>query len=274
MDEQQAVIAHYGTQSLRERVESALAAAGLTGELTWRDLAPLDQFHSRGLKATAELTEVLNPEHGAHVLDAGCGLGGPARFLAVNAGCRVTGIDLTPAFVDVADFLSERAGLSGQTRFLAANALALPFPEATFDHAWTLHVAMNIADRARFYGELHRVVKPGGRLVVYDVVDVEHGPLHFPVPWARTPELSFLLTPEATRAALEAAGFAITAWEDKSAVTIAWRREQQAKQQTAARSPLNLTAVMGDDFPALSANMHRNLEEGRIGIAQVIAVRG
>jgi SAM-dependent methyltransferase len=272
MNEAHAVISHYGAQSLHDRVLAALAAAGLTGELTWRDLAPLDQFHSRGLKASAELAAALAPERGAHVLDVGSGLGGPARFLAATAGCRVTGIDLTPAFVDVANLLSERAGLAGQTRFLAANALTLPFADATFDHAWTLHVAMNIADRARLYGEIRRVLKPDGRLVIYEVVAGEHGVLVFPVPWARTPETSFVRTPAATRAALDGAGFVITAWEDKSADTLAWFREQRAKRQ-AAPSPLNLTAVMGDDFPALSANMARNLEEGRARIAQAVAVR-
>jgi 2-polyprenyl-3-methyl-5-hydroxy-6-metoxy-1,4-benzoquinol methylase len=97
------VLNHYGTADLTERVDQALKQAGHdAGGLTWSDLTPLDQFHVRGLAATKELAEGLSLEPGSTVIDVGCGLGGPARYLAATHGCRVTGIDLSRAFTEVA----------------------------------------------------------------------------------------------------------------------------------------------------------------------------
>src|SRR6478672_7447924 len=146
------VSAQYAADTLLARIDEALARAGFdAARLDWRDLTPLDHFHSRGAAATAELAAALAPGNADHVLDVGCGVGGPARLLAATYGCRITGIDLTPAAVKAATALSQRTGLAARTRFLVADALALPFPDAAFDHAWTQHAAMNIPDRARFY---------------------------------------------------------------------------------------------------------------------------
>ncbi|MDR3670618.1 MAG: class I SAM-dependent methyltransferase, partial [Holophaga sp.] len=111
---------------------------------------------------------------------------GSACFnLAAVFGAQVTGIDINPAFVEVARMLAERCGLGERARFLQADALDLPFLDASFDHAWTQHVAMNIADRAGFYGSLRRVLKPGGSLPIYDGVAGDGTPLAFPVPDAQ-----------------------------------------------------------------------------------------
>ena len=118
---------HYGTTSLVQRIDEALLRAGLAdGIIGWADLAPLDQFHVRGLAATRELAEALGIA-GAHVLDVGCGLGGPARFLAATHGCHVTGIDLSQPFIEAARMLTERCGLADRATFLQGDALDLPF---------------------------------------------------------------------------------------------------------------------------------------------------
>ena len=198
---------HYRATGLTERLKTALAALGPTDkQLTPQQLAALDQFHTRGLAATAELGKLAGVTAGTLVLDVGSGVGGPARFLAATCGCQVTGVDLSEPFVDAARYLTERTGQSGQVSFETASALELPFDDGRFDVVLLQHVAMNISDRTRLYREIRRVLKSGGRFATYDVV-LNDGEPHYPVPWARTPATSFLLTAAATRAAIEPAGF-------------------------------------------------------------------
>jgi ubiquinone/menaquinone biosynthesis C-methylase UbiE len=167
----QDVAAHYGTLSLLGRVDEALMNAGLNADtLHWSELAPLDQFHVRGLAATKELAAQLPIHSGATLPDVGSDLGGPARFLAANHGCQVIGIGLHQAFVDVANMLAERVGMASKVSYRWADALNLQFEDASFDHVWTQHAAMNIEDRPRLYQEIHRLLKLNGYLAIYDVV--------------------------------------------------------------------------------------------------------
>ena len=269
------VVNHYGTDDLTERVAQALKQAGLdAGGLTWSDLTPLDQFHFRGLAATKELAEGLSLEPGSTVIDVGCGLGGPARYLAAKHGCRVTGIDLSRPFTDVARTLTGRVGLSASVTYRQADALDLPFPDHAFDHAWTQHVAMNISDKGRFYGNIHRVLKPAGRLAIYDVVAGDAGPLIFPVPWASQPEISFVVAMDTLRDVVTKAGFEEISWADKTEAAVAWFADQKAARRSAgAASPLGIHVVMGPGFPEMAANLGRNLMEGRARLIQAIVRR-
>lgn len=258
---------HYRATGLTERLKAALAGLGPEDQrLAPQQLAPLDQFHTRGLAATAELASLAGIAAGMAVLDVGSGIGGPARFLAATYGCRVTGVDLSEAFVDAARYLTRRTGQSGQVSFETASALALPFDDGGFDAVLLQHVAMNVADRPALYREIRRVLKPGGKFATFDVVS-NGGGLHYPVPWARTPETSFLLTVEATREAIETAGFRTIARQDDTEAARAWiTRLREAGPPPAP----NLGAVMGADFPELVANLGRNLMEGRIGILTAV----
>jgi sarcosine/dimethylglycine N-methyltransferase len=262
-DELDGVRNHYRATGLTERLKTALRALGPADQpLTPQQLGALDQFHTRGLTATAELATLARITAGVSVLDVGSGVGGPARFLAATYGCRVTGVDLSEPFVDAARYLTERTGQSGRVSFEIASALALPFEGGRFDVVLLQHVAMNISDRARLYREIRRVLKLGGRFATFDVV-LNSGEPHYPLPWARTPATSFLLTAAATREAIEPAGFRTLVWQDDTEAAKAWVAELRASG--ASRSP-NLSVVMGPDFPQLSANLGRNLMEGRLGI--------
>lgn len=269
------VISHYGEKDLLERLDAALAAAGLgDGEMAPEALAPLDQFHARGLAATEELAQAVGLGAASRVLDIGSGLGGPSRYLASTFGCHVHGIDLSPTFVAAARHLAQRAGLADRVVYECANALDLPYEAETFDVVWTQHVAMNIADRGRLYGEALRVLRKGGRFAIYDVVTGNGEPLHFPVPWSREPDTSFLMTPDAMRAALEAAGFRILEWTDRTGAARAWFDERRkASAAGAPPSPLGLHLAMGPDFAQMGGNLGRNIAEGRVGILQVVAER-
>jgi SAM-dependent methyltransferase len=266
-DELDGVRDHYRATGLTERLKTVLAALGPEDQLlTPQQLGTLDQFHTRGLAATAELAQLAGIATGMSVLDVGSGVGGPARFLAATYGCRVTGVDLSEPFVDAARYLTERTGQSGQLLFKTASALELPFDDGRFDIVLLQHVAMNISDRARLYHEIRRVLNPSGRFATFDVV-LAGGEPHYPLPWARTPATSFLLTINATREAIEPAGFRMLAWQDDTEIARAWFAQLRASGPPP--SP-NLGVVMGSDFAELAANLGRNLMEGRLGILTAV----
>src|ERR1700756_1040552 len=261
------VRSHYRATGLTERLRTALGVFGPEDQLlTPQQLAALDQFHTCGLAATAELAKLAGITADMSVLDVGSGVGGPARFLAATCGCRVTGIDLSEPFVDAAHYLTERTGQGGRGGFQVASALELPFDDGSFDAVFLQHVAMNISDRARLYREIRRVLKQRGRFATFDAVSLS-AELHYPVPWARTPATSFLLTAAATRQAIEPAGFRALAWQDDSEAAKAWIAQLRASGPPP--SP-NLGVVMGPDFAQLSANLGRNLMEGRLGILTAV----
>jgi MPBQ/MSBQ methyltransferase len=268
------VQAHYGRSGLGGLILAALEKAGKDlNRLTPEDLAPIDEFHIRGRAATLELARTARVDSTKRVLDVGSGVGGTSRCLAREFGCRVTGIDLTDEYCSAAAMLSDRIGLAGLVDYRQGDATSLPFPDAAFDIVWTEHVAMNIPDKPKLYEEMYRVLKPGGTLAIYDVLAGPSGPVLFPVPWARTPESSFLATPDELRSLLEEAGFSITAWSDTTDAARAWFVALAEKIRKEGVAPLGFHVLLGSDFPAMAQNQRRNLEEGRIVLAQIVARR-
>ena len=267
-----AVVSHYERDNLGNMILEALKAAGKDiNRLTPADLAPIDEFHTRGRAATVELAQLLSLKGGERVLDLGCGIGGPSRYLAETYGCRVVGLDLTPEFCRVAAMLAERTGLANNVEYRQGDALAMPFAEQSFDVVWSQNVAMNIADRDRLYVEIFRVLKPNGRYAFADVVAGTNGAPRFPLPWARDPSSSFLLSVEATRDRLTAAGFRVTALDDQTDDAIA---QQKARTNAANSSAaLGVHILLGSDGIEILKNSVRNFQEGRIGLIQGVAVR-
>jgi SAM-dependent methyltransferase len=254
---------HYTSGALAAAILAALEGIGKDLErLTPDDLAPVDEFHGGQRPATIQLAELVGFAGSERVLDVGSGLGGPARFLAWRYGVRVSGIDLTAEFVSVAQMLTRRTGLANRVDFRQGNALQLPFDDASFDVVWSQNAAMNIADRDRLYAEMRRVVAPGGRLALQEVAAGPGGAPHFPVQWARKPEISFLFSPEATRARLEAGGFRVAAWHDTTDEALA-AAARRARSAVGSPPPLGTHLILGPDWQAMYRNSARNLEERR-----------
>ncbi len=198
------------------------------------DLAPVEEFHIGGRKATAHAVEKMSLNEDQHVLDVGCGIGGAARYIAAQNGCAVTGIDLTPEYIEIAKTLTELTGLHDRVNFDVSSALSMPFEYAIFDAAITLHVAMNIPERATLYNEIARVLKPGATFCIFDVMKKSGKNLAFPVPWAQSEDTSFLTTPEEMCALLDDAGFDVREVGDRTDFALDFFRESMA---TVANGP-------------------------------------
>lgn len=267
-----AIQAHYSRPEIGSVILAALEKAGKDlSRLTLEDLAPIDEFHIRGRAATLELARAAGLDANKRVLDVGSGVGGTSRCLAKEFGCRVTGIDLTDEYCRAAAMLSAKVGLTDLVDYRQGDATALPFGDGEFDVVWTEHAAMNIPDKPRLYKEMHRVLKPGGTLAVYDVLAGPSGPVLFPVPWARTPDTSFLVQPSELRRLLEDAGFTVSDWSDTTEAARAWFVALAEKIRKEGFPPLGFHVLMGADFQAMAQNQGRNLQEGRIVLGQVVA---
>jgi SAM-dependent methyltransferase len=274
--ESDGVDVHYARGGdLTDKILGALADYGKELEaLTVEDLAPVDQFHTRGHQASEELAALLEITAADEVLDVGCGIGGPARWLAAQFSCRVQGLDLTEAYISTARALTARLGLAASVEFTCADALDMPFAEARFDVVWTQHAAMNIPDKSRLYGELSRVLKAGGRLGLYDVVAGPKAPPEFPVPWAGKPDWSHLVPADDIYAAVTAAGLEALHWRDLSDDCRLWGRQTRETARKAAeageRPPLSPRLFLGPDFPVMIGNYMKGLEEDRVRVIQAV----
>jgi ubiquinone/menaquinone biosynthesis C-methylase UbiE len=268
---EQQVAQHYTRDALEQTILEALKAAGKDPDrLSHVDLAPVDEFHIGGRQATIAFATVFAPQRGMHLLDVGCGLGGASRYFAHEHGCRVTGIDLTDGYVRAAAMLSRRVGLDEKVSYRQASALALPFPDATFDGAYMLHVGMNIADKVRLFSEVRRVLKPDANFGIYDVMRESDDAIVFPVPWATSAETSFVDTPQFYSRALIAAGFNILTQRSRRDFAVQYFREMR-ERMTNSPSPLGQQIVMGPTIREKLANLGALIDRGVIAPTEIIA---
>ena len=264
------VATHYGLPDLEERILAAVARAGKDPRsLTALDLAPVDEFHVGGIEATEELAAHMELRPSMRLLDVGSGIGGPTRYFAEKHCCEVTGIDLTPEFVEVANNLSRRLKLNHLTEFRQGSALDLPFESGTFDGAYTIHVGMNIADKAGMFREVRRVLKQGALFTVFDILfgeDTTGGneALQYPVPWASTRETSFVGTVNDYRVALQNAGFQIAQQRGRREFAIEFMERAMARMAQNGPPVLGLQILIGDKTPAMMKGMLGMMKSGAL----------
>lgn len=272
MNTEKAVARHYTHGSLEQAILAALKGIGKdVDRLTPADLSAADEFHLGWRAMSVEIGKDLALTPQMHVLDVGSGIGGPARYFAEAHGCRVTGIDLTEEFVQVAGALSRRCGLGDKVDFHAGSALDMPFKNGTFDAATLIHVGMNIADKERLFRDVRRVLKPGSRFCVYDVMQVQPGDLPYPMPWAQTIETSFVRTPEEYRALLGKIGFAVERETNRRDFVLDLARRMQEKVAVEGAPPVSLHILMGPAARDRLGNVMATLQKGMIAPIEMIA---
>jgi ubiquinone/menaquinone biosynthesis C-methylase UbiE len=263
---------HYTQTDLGANILTALRRAGKDVDaLTPEDIATFDEFHMRGRAATIEIGQLADLQPGSEVLDLGCGIGGAARTLMTEFDCRVTGIDLVEEYIQTARILNKRVGYDGRITFEQGDALEMPFDDDSFDVVFSQHITMNIEDKARLAQEVRRVLRPGGRFVLYEICAGPVSKPYFPVPWAGDAAINFLVEPQTLRQMLEETGFETVEWRDVTAPSLKWNQQlvaNMANRPAGGPPPLGLNLLMGATTGEKVRNMMRNMEEERIKVIQ------
>jgi ubiquinone/menaquinone biosynthesis C-methylase UbiE len=262
MSTEAAVAGHYGREGLVQRILDAVVREGKDPEkLAAIDLAAADEFHVGGIDATQELAAHMELRPGMRLLDVGSGIGGPARYFAAEHGCKVTGIDLTEEFVQVARKLTARTKLVASVEFRQGSALELPFDAGSFDGAYMIHVGMNIADKAGIFREVRRVLKAGARFTIFDFVRTGDGPMRYPVPWAASEATSFVVKVEGYREALKKGGFHIAQERARKQFAVEFTERVMARMKQGGPPALGIHLLLGEKAPAMAANILAMMKE-------------
>lgn len=235
---------------------------------TSETLRAFDQFHTRGHRATRELGDLTELQRGQHLLDIGCGIGGPARQAAHDHGVRVVGIDLTETYCRAARTITDWMEPTLSARFVCGDATRLPFPDAAFDVAWLQHTSMNIVDKPSLYRELFRVLRPGGTFGVHEIAAGEQQDVIYPTPWAEHAEQSHLIPPATLRELISCEGFREERWLDRTADTLSaqHRLQTQARQGQA----VGAAAILGPAFAEMARNLNDNLASARLAVIMAV----
>lgn len=265
---------YYSPNGLYNKIIEGLNTLGkdLTS-VTLDDLQPVDEFHIRGDAATKELIKLSGFTPDMHILDVGCGIGGSTRRLSHETGCRVTGIDLSEEYIDTAERLTQLLNMQERVKFHATSALDLPFDDNSFDGVWSLQMGMNVEDKLSWLKEAFRVLKPGGRAILYEVCGNKNAPIYFPVPWAQDSSMSFLVKPEEFRDTIKSVGFDIEVWFDKTDLA----QKAFANVPEPVGEPnlpvLGVYLLVGNDIATKAYNLHRNLDEERVSLIETVAIK-
>lgn len=265
---------YYSPNDLYKKIIDGLNKLGkdLT-KVTLDDLQPVDEFHIRGDTATQELIKLAAFTPDMHILDVGCGIGGSTRRLSHETGCRLTGIDLSNEYIDTAEKLTQLLNMQERVKFQACSAMELPFEDNYFDGIWSLQMNMNVEDKLAWLKETCRVLKPGGRAILYEVCGNKVTPLHFPVPWAQDSSMSFLIPPDSFRDVITSAGFEIEVWNDKTG--LAQKAFANAKEPVGEPNlpVLGVYLLVGNDIQTKAYNLHLNLDEERVSLIETVAIK-
>ncbi len=271
-DSNNKIISHYSKSQLYEVIIEAIKNDGINLEnLKVEDFKRVDEFHIGGPQATLDLLDQLKIKPKTKVLDIGSGIGGPARLISSHYGANVTGIDLTPDFVETAIKINDLLGLN--IKFLIGNALNIPSDENEYDLATLLHVGMNIPDKYKLFSEVSRVLNKGGSFAVYDVMIIEEGNFEFPVPWASTPSGSFVEAPNNYYEAATASGFSLISKRSRKKFALEFFNDLKKIIEKSGLPPVGLNLVMGTDAKIKIENVVKAIEKGHLAPVEMIFIK-
>ena len=266
------VAEHYSSKNLLNFIKKGLIKEGV--DLDWvssEDLNAVDEFHIGGITGTRFVSDKLDLSNASKVLDIGCGLGGPARFIAETYKSSVTGIDLTPSYIETGVALNELVGLTDKVSLLTASALDIPFCDNYFDAAYMIHVGMNVADKRQLMSEAFRVTKSNGFFVIYDVMKLEDVDIEYPLPWADKKTESAVESFSNYESELVNAGFHIFEKEIKTKFAITFFQNMITNTKKNGPAPLGLHLLMGDNTSEKISNLFRQIYEKILAPVVIIA---
>ncbi len=264
---------HYSHGDLLNAIKIALEQLGKTTEtVSIEELSAVDEFHIGGRLATDHLVDQLDLFSQCQVLDLGCGLGGAARYVAHQYHSYVTGVDLTPEYIETGLALTGWVKLEELVTLVQASVLSMPFESDYFDAAYTLHVGMNIEDKATFFTEVFRVLKPGAFFGIYDVMRQNEGNLTYPMPLASEPESSKLASALQYHQVLSSVGFDVLRQNNRRDFALAFFSQLREKAQQKNEPPqLSLYTLIRKNASAKFKNMIDGIVDNLIVPIELVA---
>lgn len=276
MDYEKAINEQYGQSNLGTKILSVFKSNGIESkDLIQETLAPTEELHLRGRKATLELAQEVNLNKNMKVLDIGCGLGGSARTLVSNYGCNVTGIDLNEEYCRAANLINELLGCIDNIEIRKGNALDMPFDDSSFDVIFIQHVSMNIKNKERLIFETFRLLRPGGRLAIHTICAGPVEPMYFPVFWADDPSINFLPSPNEFRQLISKHGFKELLWREDTKTVLEEIQIRRSNRPSTKPQPISseIWNLIHSDPQEKWKNGVLNLKEGRTVLFQGVFER-
>jgi len=233
---------YYTHGSLLEAIQESVFRLGKTiDSVTIEDLAAVDEIHIGGRLATNNLLDQLGFSEKDHIIDVG------------KALCAWVRLDK-------------------KINLHQGSALSMPFEDEVFDGAIMLHVGMNIENKVKLFKEIYRVLRPGAGIGVYDVMQINHGELIYPVPWATENSTSKLGTPDQYQQALNQAGFKVIKVNNRHDFALEiFKRARTKAGADGVPTALGLHTLMQESAAVKTRNMINNIKAGLVAPVEVIA---
>ena len=241
-----------------------------TSNLTVEDVNRADLMHMGGAESTDEIIQRSEITASMVVLDAGCGIGGTSRRIESRTGAHVTGLDLTPLAVETGNRLNEHLGIADKVQAIEGSVTDMPFDDSRFDVVVVQHCAMQVEEKDLLFGEIARVLMPGGLLAMHDWFAGSVTPQLYPLPWAEGPATSFLETLEDAVQRLKSHGLNAEPFVDQREKGVAWLMR--------SRVPIDRHVADGGELTQaqqrvldISKTMIPNLSEDRLKLGLLFA---